>query len=88
MAIKIEILDAALVALRQGETLTLDSVVRHAGRTKPGIVHHFNTTEVLTVAVVERLMSSWELDFALLSDARSNSRVSVAHELIDGTARP
>ena len=56
MANKTEILDAALVALRQGETLTLDSVAAHAGLTKPGIAHLFKTKGALTVAVVERLM--------------------------------
>lgn len=62
MVTKEEILDAALLVLRQDETLTLDSVARHTGLTKPGVVHHFKTKGALTVAVVERLMDLWELD--------------------------
>lgn len=60
MVTKDEILDAALTSLREGETLTLDTVARYAGLTKPGLVHHFKTKEILTVAVVERLMDLWE----------------------------
>lgn len=59
MATKTEILDAALEALRQGESLTLDAVAREAGLTKPGVVHHFATKETLTVAVVDRLVDLW-----------------------------
>lgn len=76
MVTKEEILDAALLVLRQDETLTLDSVARHTGLTKPGVVHHFKTKGALTVAVVERLMDLWELDL--------NSRV---HKSADGRAR-
>ena len=74
MATKTEILDAALVALRQGETLTLDSVAAHAGLTKPGIVHHFKTKGALTVAVVERLMDLWELDLNARVDDQADAR--------------
>ncbi|MEU4364970.1 TetR family transcriptional regulator [Promicromonospora sp. NPDC023987] len=59
MATKLEILDAALLVLRQGEPLTIDAVARQAGLTKPGVVHHFATKEVLTVAVVDRLVDLW-----------------------------
>lgn len=62
MATKTEILDAGLVALRNGETLTLDSVAARAGLTKPGVVHHFKTKGALTVALVEHLMDLWESD--------------------------
>lgn len=30
--------------------------------TKPGVVHHFGTKEVLTVAVVNRIIDRWEAD--------------------------
>lgn len=60
MTTKVEILDAALDALRRGETLTIDAVARSSGLTKPGVVYHFPTKEVLTLAVVNRLMDLWE----------------------------
>ncbi|CAI7614558.1 unnamed protein product [Penicillium discolor] len=48
--------------LRRGDALTLDAVAREAGLTKPGVVHHFGTKEVLTVAVVNRIIDRWEAD--------------------------
>ena len=74
MATKPEILDAALVALRRGGPLTLDSVAQEVGLTKPGIVHHFRTKSALTVAVVERLMDLWELDLTSRVDADADAR--------------
>lgn len=58
---KVEILDAALAALRRGEALTIDAVAHSAGLTKPGVVYHFPTKEVLTLSVVNRLMDLWEM---------------------------
>ena len=60
MATETEILDAGLDVLRQGGTLTIDSVARNAGLTKPGVVHHFSTKEVLALAVLDRLLDHWE----------------------------
>ncbi|WP_420181286.1 TetR/AcrR family transcriptional regulator [Paenarthrobacter sp. TA1.8] len=65
MLSKIEILDASLDVLRHGGPLTLDSVARAAGLTKAGLVHHFRTKEVLTVAVVDHLLDRWEHDLRL-----------------------
>ena len=78
MVTKNEILDAALGALREGETLTLDVVAKRAGLTKPGVVHHFKTKEALTVAVVERLMDLWESDLTnrVGKNADSHDRLS------------
>lgn len=59
---KIELLDHAVEVLRRGDALTLDAVAREAGVTKPGVVHHFGTKEVLTVAVVNRIIDRWEAD--------------------------
>ena len=59
MTTKPEILDAGLAALRDGEPLTHDAVARRAGLTKPGVVHHFPTKEVLAVAVVDRIVDRW-----------------------------
>lgn len=60
MATNPELLNAALAVLRAGETLTIDAVARRAGLTKPGVVHHFATKEVLTLAVLDHLLDSWE----------------------------
>lgn len=60
MTMKPEILEAALEALRRGDSLTLDAVAREAGLTKPGVVHHFPTKEVLTMSVVEHLLDRWD----------------------------
>ncbi|SMY12275.1 TetR/AcrR family transcriptional regulator [Brevibacterium jeotgali] len=53
------ILDGALEVLRCGDPLTLDAVASRAGLTKPGLVHHFRTKEVLAVAVVEHVALRW-----------------------------
>lgn len=74
MATKPEILDAALSALREGESLTLDAVAKYAGLTKPGVVHHFKNKEILTVAVVERLMDLWETELNARIAQGANSR--------------
>lgn len=57
---KREILDAAIAVLSRGEPLTIDAVARECGLTKPGVVHHFATEEVLTTAVVDRIIERWE----------------------------
>lgn len=62
MATKTEILHAARSVLRRGESLTLDSVAREAGLTKPGLVYHFATKEGLSVAVMEFVLETWEAD--------------------------
>ncbi|OSP07315.1 TetR/AcrR family transcriptional regulator [Microbacterium sp. LEMMJ01] len=75
MPTKSEILDASLDVLRQGEPLTLDSAARAAGLTKPGLVHHFRTKEVLTVAVVDHLLDKWERELRLrLADDTPSAR--------------
>lgn len=62
MATKPELLDHAIEVLRRGDALTIDAVAREAGLTKPGVVHHFGTKELLTVAVVNRIIDRWEED--------------------------
>ena len=75
MPTKIELLDHAVEVLRRGDALTLDAVAREAGLTKPGVVHHFGTKEVLTVAVVNRIIDRWEADL--------HTRASTDAEAID-----
>ncbi|WGW12003.1 TetR/AcrR family transcriptional regulator [Saxibacter everestensis] len=71
MTSKTNILDAAIKVLRHGQTLTIDSVAREAGLTKPGVVHHFATKATLTLAVVDHVMDIWEND--LLARASSEA---------------
>ena len=73
MATKHEILDSALDVLRVGEPLTIDAVARAAGLTKPGVVHHFSTKEVLTLAVLEHLLQKWELELRARAGEDSNA---------------
>ncbi|WP_316668318.1 TetR family transcriptional regulator [uncultured Propionibacterium sp.] len=61
MATSPEILDAALNVLRRGDTLTIDAVAHDAGLTKPGVVYHFATKEILTLAVLDHLLDRWEV---------------------------
>src|SRR5699024_12362122 len=56
------LLDAALAVLRADEILTIDAVAREAGMTKPGVVHHFATKEVLTLAVLAHQLDLWEAE--------------------------
>ncbi|CAQ01815.1 TetR/AcrR family transcriptional regulator [Clavibacter sepedonicus] len=57
-----EILEHATTVLRRGDSLTIDSVAREAGLTKPGVIHHFATKEVLVVSVVDHILDRWEAD--------------------------
>lgn len=57
-----DVLDSAIQVLRQGDKLTLDAVAVQTGLTKPGVVYHFRTKEILTKAVVDRVMDNWEAD--------------------------
>ena len=61
MATKPEILEAALDVLREGDVLTLDAVAVKAGLTKPGVVHHFATKGILSLAVLDHLLDQWEV---------------------------
>lgn len=70
---KHRILDAALLVLRRNQPLTLDSVARQIGLTKPGVVHHFPTKDALTRAVVERVMDLWEAQLLELAGPRADA---------------
>lgn len=62
MSSQSEILQQAVEVLRRGEALTMDSVAREVGLTKPGVMHYFATKEALTVAVVDYIVDGWEAD--------------------------
>lgn len=53
-------LDAALTVLVQDGVLSLDSVARAAGLTKPGLMYHFPTKEALMSAVVDHVLDRCE----------------------------
>lgn len=86
MATRSEILDAALDVLRRGDTLTLDAVARAAGLTKPGVVHHFATKEVLALSVLDHLLDQWERELRARAGAdgtpRDRLRAYVEHTLL------
>lgn len=54
------ILEAALAVLRDGESVTLDSVARSVGMTKPGLMYHFPSKEALMLGVVDHVALRWE----------------------------
>ena len=64
-------LDLGLELLRRGEPLSLDSVARAAGLTKPGLMYHFPTKEALMAALVDRVVDrcEGELEALLPSDS-------------------
>lgn len=59
-----DLLEAALQLIRDGETVSLDSVARAAGLTKPGLMYHFATKEALMTALVERVTDDYARELA------------------------
>jgi len=55
-----EALERAVDLLREGEPLSLDSVARAAGLTKPGLMYHFPSKESLMTALVDRVVDGCE----------------------------
>ena len=43
----------------QGVTISLESVAKRAGLTKPGLMYHFQTKEALMIGLVEYVASEW-----------------------------
>lgn len=56
------ILDAALHLLDGGETVSLDSVARAAGLTKPGLMYHFPTKAAMMDALVDHVVDRLEAE--------------------------
>ncbi|HLS63222.1 MAG TPA: TetR/AcrR family transcriptional regulator [Ruania sp.] len=54
------ILLAAREMLSADGTVSLDSVARQVGLTKPGLMHHFPSKEALMVALVDAVIDQWE----------------------------
>ena len=56
------ILDAALQLLDDGETVSLDSVARAVGLTKPGLMYHFSTKAAMMDALVDHVVDRLETE--------------------------
>lgn len=54
------LLSHATAILSRGEVLTLDSLAREAGLSRPGVIHHFRTKEGLMKAVLGAVLDRWE----------------------------
>jgi AcrR family transcriptional regulator len=68
-----EALDRAVDLLRRGESLSLDSVARASGLTKPGLMYHFPTKEALMTALVDRVVDRCEHELEGLLPAGATS---------------
>jgi AcrR family transcriptional regulator len=55
-----QILDGALQTLSGGGTLSLDSIARRVGLTKPGLMYHFPTKQALMLALVDHVVDRWD----------------------------
>jgi AcrR family transcriptional regulator len=55
-----EILSSGFDQLDADQSVSLDSVARAVGLTKPGVMHHFPTKEALMVALVDAVLDRWE----------------------------
>lgn len=56
------ILDTALRLLDDGASVSLDSVAKAAGLTKPGLMYHFPTKAALMNAIVDHVVDNLESD--------------------------
>ena len=54
------ILAAAFTQLDAWRAVSLDSVARIVGLTKPGVMYHFPTKEALMLALVDSVLDRWE----------------------------
>lgn len=54
-----QVLDRACDLLREGGVLSLDSVARAAGLTKPGLMYHFPTKQALVLGVVDHVTEGY-----------------------------
>lgn len=72
-------LAAALALLRDGDAVSLESVARAAGVTKPGLMYHFPTKQRLMLALVDHVVDRCEARIlARVPDASSATPVELA----------
>ena len=58
---KKDIIKAAQERIKNGETVSLDSVARDIGLTKAGLVHHYPTKKSLMMGLVNDVVERWQL---------------------------
>jgi AcrR family transcriptional regulator len=68
-----EALDRAVDLLRDGDSLSLDSVARATGLTKPGLMYHFPTKKALMTALVDSVVDRCERELEGLLPAGATS---------------
>ena len=56
---KNDIIIAAKELIKNGETVSLDSVARTIGLTKAGLVHHFPTKKALMIGLIDNVAERW-----------------------------
>lgn len=59
----------------QGVTISLESVAKRAGLTKPGLMYHFQTKEALMIGLVEYVAREWA---AQMSDTAGRDPVGMS----------
>lgn len=63
------LLDSTLDLIRSGGAISMDSAARASGVSKPGLMYHFPTKQVLLEALIDHLINGYERDLeALLPD--------------------
>jgi AcrR family transcriptional regulator len=66
-------LTSALGAVREGETLSLESAARAAGLSKPGLMYHFPTKEALIAALIDHVIDDYEQELVELLPGSKDS---------------
>ena len=67
---KNDIIQVAQELMKNGDTVTLDSVARKIGLTKAGLVHHFPTKKALMISLVDDVAERWR---TMLEESPSSS---------------
>lgn len=66
------IIAAAFAQLEEGGSVSLDSVARAVGLTKPGVMYHYPTKEALMLALVDSVLDRWESELTARLGATSS----------------
>ncbi|MBL0746750.1 TetR/AcrR family transcriptional regulator [Nocardioides baculatus] len=72
---------AAEAELRTSGMLSLDSAARAAGVTKPGLMYHFSTKEELMTAVLDRVLTRYEVQLTAALGAPDFADAPVADRM-------
>lgn len=68
------IIAAAFAQLEEGGSVSLDSVARAVGLTKPGVMYHYPTKEALMLALVDSVLDRWESELTARLGVTSSRR--------------